>query len=144
MKSTPRLKYILRLSWYYFKTYYTTFKKMIFLWGTIILLAYFKTMPEIPAGASEGIIEAYAALFNAHIQKFKDFSKLKKLWVIRPIPVLNRIPKTFKLLAIKIELVRKKILNGPLSRYHILGILDKLRLLNHRWLSPGALAHAEH
>ena len=35
MKTTPRLKYILRLSWYYFKTYYTNFKKMIFLWGLI-------------------------------------------------------------------------------------------------------------
>ena len=32
--------------------------------------------------------------------------------------------------------VRKWILSSPLARFHVLEILDKLRLLNLRWLSP--------
>jgi len=47
-------------------------------------------------------------------------------------PTIGFLQKNFKLC----RLVRRKILNGPLSRYHILGILDKLKILNLRWLSP--------
>ena len=32
--------------------------------------------------------------------------------------------------------VRKRLLEGAVSRYHLVGILDRLGMLNYRWLSP--------
>lgn len=52
---------------------------------------------------------------------------------------LLEVPLTIGFLQRNFELcrsVRKKLLNGPFSRYRILGILDKFRILNQRWLSP--------
>ena len=37
MKTIPRLRYILQFSWHHFKTYYSNFKKLVFLWVIIIL-----------------------------------------------------------------------------------------------------------
>jgi len=47
-------------------------------------------------------------------------------------PTIGFLQKNFKLWGS----VRKWILNRPLSRYHFLGILDRLRIINRRWLSP--------
>jgi len=47
-------------------------------------------------------------------------------------PTIGFYQKNFKLC----NSVRKWILKKPLSRYHVLGILDRLRILNFRWLSP--------
>lgn len=47
-------------------------------------------------------------------------------------PTIGFYQRNFKLC----HSVRTKILNGPFSNYHILGVLDRLRVLNFRWLSP--------
>ncbi|MCK5197184.1 MAG: hypothetical protein KAR21_02475 [Spirochaetales bacterium] len=65
---------------------------IIFIWGTIILVEYFRTMPQIPAGASEGVIEAYAMLLNAHIQKFKDLAQFSFIVLI---PVFSTLAGSY-------------------------------------------------
>lgn len=65
---------------------------IIFLWGTIILVAYFITMPQIPEAASESVIEAYAMLLNAHIQKFKDLAQFSFIVLV---PVFSTLAGSY-------------------------------------------------
>jgi hypothetical protein len=53
--------------------------------------------------------------------------------------VLQEIPPTIGFLQKNFPLrnrIRRKIMNGPLSRMRLIGLLDKLNLLSLRWLSP--------
>lgn len=65
---------------------------IIFLWGTIILVAYFITMPQVSELASESVIEAYATLLNAHIQKFKDLSQFSFMVLV---PVFSTLAGSY-------------------------------------------------
>lgn len=52
---------------------------------------------------------------------------------ILEVPVtIGFLQKDFK----RCARVRKYILNGPFSQFHFLGCLDRLKILNLRWLSP--------
>lgn len=62
-----------------------------------------------------------------------DFLRMKADGSLLEVPLtIGFLQKNFKLWGS----VRKRISNRPLSRYHFLGILDRLRILNRRWLSP--------
>jgi len=47
-------------------------------------------------------------------------------------PTIGFLQKNFE----RCGSIRKRFFKKPHSLYHVLGILDKLRILNHRWLSP--------
>jgi len=91
MKSTPRLKYILRLSWYYFKTYYTNFKKMIFVWGVIGVFI----LIGIYFGLDKQVITVIVLLFGLISQAFIGVISL-----IAVVPIIG--PILAKVLALPI------------------------------------------
>ena len=65
---------------------------IIFIWGTLILVAYFTTMPQLPELADESVIEAYATLLNAHIQKFKDLAQFSFMVLV---PVFSTLAGSY-------------------------------------------------
>lgn len=56
-----------------------------------------------------------------------------------PAGCILEVPPTIGFFQRKMKLasrVRKSLLHRPLSQYRLLGILDRLRIINYRWLSP--------
>ncbi len=70
---------------------------------------------------------------------FPYFFGLNDILTENPEGCLLEIPPTIGFIQKNLKLstwVRKKIVNSLFSKYHILGVLARLKLLNFRWLTP--------